>query len=195
MEPSPTAFAPRRFHSQADHDHRRGDRHASVSGGRSRPESSQVEHEHGGIDGHIKDAGHQREPCFLKAPEGPQGAAHPDVKTALGGHRGGQFAHHQPRGQAPDQGRDKENDDGELVAGILDQFLHPIGTAGDHEVSGRCQRQNSQLAARARSVFFISVKCNIASQRVCVQQRVAAGREFFSRADARCFFQRPQTRR
>ncbi len=139
-EPAPTAFAPSRFHARQTAIIAAAiamPRCPATPAGQSRPRYSD---EQRGIDGHIKDAGHQREPSFLKAPERPHGAAHPDVKTAFSRQCGGEFAHHQPRRQTPDQRSNKKNDDGELVARVLDQFFHAIRAAGNHEICGRRQR-------------------------------------------------------
>src|SRR5439155_10873238 len=53
------------------------------AGGERRAEFAEVENEDGGVDGHVEDTGGEREPAFLKSPERPQSASHPDVKTTL----------------------------------------------------------------------------------------------------------------
>ena len=73
------------------------------AGGERGAELAQVEHEDGGIKRHVEDAGGEREPALLIAPEGREAAAHPHVKAALGGDGRGQLADHQRGGQTPEK--------------------------------------------------------------------------------------------
>src|ERR1700733_12195637 len=50
------------------------------SGGERGAELAQIEDEDGRVKRHVEDAGREREPAFLVAPEWPEGTAHPDVK-------------------------------------------------------------------------------------------------------------------
>ncbi len=46
------------------------------------------------IERHLEDAAREREPRLLISPEAAHAAAHPDVKAALLGNRGGELADH-----------------------------------------------------------------------------------------------------
>ena len=54
-----------------------------MMGGKPGGERAEVEGEEGGVDGHVEDAGGEREPGFEVAPEGAEGALDPDIETAL----------------------------------------------------------------------------------------------------------------
>jgi len=55
-----------------DHDDRERPGVAAPACGSCRREFAEVENKNGRIDGHIEDAGGEREPAFLIAPEGPR---------------------------------------------------------------------------------------------------------------------------
>ena len=98
------AGAPRRFHAQQRTTTASDQSVGARAGGERGAEFAEVEHEDGGIERHVEDAGGEREPALLIAPEGPERAAHPDIKAAFGGDGGGEFADHQRGGQAPESG-------------------------------------------------------------------------------------------
>ncbi len=77
------------------------------AGGERGAEFAQVENEDGRIERHVEDAGGEREPALLVAPEGTEPAAHPDVEAAFGGDGGGELADHERGGQAPDERQDE----------------------------------------------------------------------------------------
>ena len=60
-------------------------------------EASDIIDEKSRVERHFEDAAREREPRFLIAPETAHAAAHPDVKAALFGDGGGEFADHQSR--------------------------------------------------------------------------------------------------
>ena len=115
------------------------------AGRERRAELAQIKHKDGRIDGHIEDAGREREPALLIAPEGPQRTAHPNVEAALGGNGGGKLSDHQCRGQAPEKGQQKQNADGHQEPRPTQNVLNSIRTAGHHEVGCGNQRQEAHL--------------------------------------------------
>ena len=106
----------------------------------------EIEHEGCGIDGHVEDAGGEGEPGFLESPEGAHRAAHPVVEASIAGHRGGEFAHHQGGGEAPEEREQEQEQEGAAVASFADDVLQTVGAAGDHEICGRNQRQQPHLS-------------------------------------------------
>ncbi len=84
---------------------------AAIAGGPGGREAAEVEDEDGGVDGHVEDAGGEREPGLLKAPEAAEGAAHPDVEAAFGRDGAGELADHERGGEAPDEGDDGEQEE------------------------------------------------------------------------------------
>ena len=119
---------------------------APPAGGERGVELAQVEDEDGRVDGHVEDAGREREPALLVAPERAQRAPHPDVEAALGGNGAGQFADHERGGQAPQEGQHQQNEDGPGKAGAAENVLNAVGTARHHEVGGGDERQKAHLA-------------------------------------------------
>ncbi len=109
----------------------------------------EIEHERGGVDGHVEDGGRQRQPRFLKSPEGAEGAPHPGVESAFVGDGRGQLAEHQRGGKAPDERQEEENQQGELVAAETDHIFKVVRAARDHEVGGREQGNHAQFAHAA----------------------------------------------
>ena len=95
-------------------------------GGERGTEFAQVEDEDGGVERHVKDAGREREPAFLVAPERAESAANPDVEAAFGRNGGGELADHQRGGQAPNEGQDEQNDDGPAKARAAKDVLHAV---------------------------------------------------------------------
>src|SRR6266550_2350166 len=73
----------------------------AMSLGKPREQTIQIEDEQRGVDGHVEDRGHQREPGLLESPEVAHGAAHPGVITALEGQSARQLADHEGCRQAP----------------------------------------------------------------------------------------------
>ena len=130
-----------------DHDSQRPEITAPACGER-REEFAQVENEDGRIERHIEDAGGEREPALLIAPEGPEGAADPDVESALGGDGRSQLSDHESGGQAPNQRQDKQDKDGPAEARAAEDVLNAVRTAGDHEESGGDQRKQTHLLPR-----------------------------------------------
>ena len=124
---------------------------AKAAGGPCGSEAAKVEDEDGRIDGHVEDAGGDRQPTFLKAPEAAEGAANPDVEAAFGWDGAGQFADHERSGEAPDEGNDGEKDKRASVTCFADDVFEAIGAAGDHEVGGGEERDEAQLVAGRES--------------------------------------------
>src|ERR1700723_3812338 len=52
---------------------------------------AEIENEGDRVESHVKDAGGEREPGFLKSPEAAHGAAHPDVIAAFVGDGAGEL--------------------------------------------------------------------------------------------------------
>ena len=65
-------------------------------------DAGEVEDEGDGVDGHVKDAGREGEPCLLEAPEGAEGSADPDVVATFFGDGTGELADHEGGGERPD---------------------------------------------------------------------------------------------
>ncbi len=101
-----------------------------------REHAGQVGHEERGINRHVENGGDQREPGFLKSPEVAHGAAHPGVVAAFVGQRARKFTDHESRGQAPEQGREQQNQNGPSVAGAVHDVFGAIGSARHHEEGG-----------------------------------------------------------
>ena len=121
------------------------ERGAWASGERGR-DAGEVEDEDYGVDGHVEDAGCEREPGLLKSPEGAEGAAHPAVVASLLGQSGGELADHERGGQAPDQRDEEQQEEGASVAGVAQDVFQAVGAAGDHEVGGCDEREQTHLA-------------------------------------------------
>ena len=117
-------------------------------GGEGGAEFAEVEDEDGGVESHIEDAGREREPAFLVAPERPEAAAHPDVEAAFVGDGGGEFADHERGGQAPDERDDEQNNDGPAKARATEDVLHAVRAPRHHEKGGGDQGQKEQLIVR-----------------------------------------------
>ena len=140
-------MAPREVPERAAKDDGECPEDAAIAGGPGGREAGEVEDEDGGIDGHVEDAGGEREPGLLKAPEAAEGAAHPDVEAAFGRDGAGELADHERGGEAPDEGDDGEEEERARVAGLADDVFEAIGAAGDHEVGCGDQRQEPHLAS------------------------------------------------
>jgi len=139
----------------AQHDHGQGPRISVPSGGERGVELAQVAHKDGGIDRHVEDAGRKREPALLVAPERAHGAPHPGVEAAFGGDGAGQLANHQGRGQAPENRKGQEDDDGPGVASSAQDVLNAVGATRHHKVCGGDERQEAHLSRgglRAKSI-------------------------------------------
>ena len=121
---------------------------AVPAGGERGIELAEIENEDGRVDGHVEDAGREREPAFLISPERTEGAAHPDVEAAFGGNGAGQFADHERGGQGPKNRQDKQNDDGAGKSGSAEDVLNAVRPARHHEVGGGNERQQAHLAPR-----------------------------------------------
>ena len=106
---------------------------------------AEVEDEDGGVDGHVKDTGGEGEPGFLESPERPKGAMDPDVEAAFGGDGTGEFADHERGGETPEEGDDGEHEESAQVAGLADDVFEAVRAAGDHEVGGPDEREQSEL--------------------------------------------------
>jgi len=113
-----------------------------------RQEVAQVADEQRGIERHVEDAAHQRQPGFLKSPEAAHAALHPDIIAAVFGQCAGQFAHHQRGGKAPQRGREQQDENGAAVARHGNRIFQPERPAGNDEIGRRDQRQQRKLACR-----------------------------------------------
>src|SRR5262245_54502496 len=76
----------------------------------------QVENKKRRVDRHVENAGYQREPGFLKAPEISQTPPHPGVVPALLRQGARKFADHERGRQAPKQRKKEQNQDPAAVA-------------------------------------------------------------------------------
>ena len=120
----------------------------------------QVERDGGGVDGHVEDAGGEREPGDLEAPEAAEGAVGPDVEAAFVGDGGGELADHECGGQAPEDGDDGEEKERAAEAGHADDVFETVRAARDHEVDGRDERKETEAGgfglagAGDRSISF-----------------------------------------
>src|SRR5437763_17033711 len=90
-----------------------------MSLGKPREQTIQIKDEQSGVDRHVEDRGHQREPCFLKSPEVAPGAAHPGVIPALERQSAGQFANHKSSRQAPENGSEPKDEYRADVSGAV----------------------------------------------------------------------------
>ena len=109
-------------------------------------DAREIEDEDDRVDGHVEDAGGEREPRLLKSPEAAEGAADPAVVATFLGQRGGEFANHQRGGQAPDERDDEQQEQGAAVAGVAEDVLQTIRAAGDHEVGRSDERKQPHFA-------------------------------------------------
>jgi hypothetical protein len=114
-------------------------------GRRGGRDAGEIEDEDDGVDGHVEDAGGEREPCLLKAPEGAEGAADPDVVAAFRREGGGEFADHEGGGEAPDEGDAEEQEQGAAVARVAEDVFEAVRAAGDHEVGGADEREQTHF--------------------------------------------------
>ena len=106
----------------------------------------EVEHERGGVDGHVEDGSGEREPCLLKPPEGTDRASHPGVEATFGRNCRGELAEHEGGGQAPEKRQEQKEQKSAAVPGKADHVLKAVRTAGDHEVGSRKEREQAQFA-------------------------------------------------
>ena len=139
--------------------------------------AGQVGHEQRGINRHVENGRHQREPGFLKSPEVAHGAAHPGVVAAFVGQRAGEFADHKSRRQAPEQRGEKKNQDGAPVAGAVQNVFGAIGSARHHEERGRDQWPKRQAGeflgpigygGEGLRIFELLTRCASCCQFLCV---------------------------
>ncbi len=105
----------------------------------------EIKNEQRGVDGHIKDAGGERKPGFLKAPEIAEPAAHPGVIAAFLRKRAGKFADHESGRQAPKDGKKEQDQNSAAVAGAVNDLFRPVGAAGNHEKRSGNQRPKREL--------------------------------------------------
>ena len=81
---------------------------SAVACGPERFDAAEIGDEDDGVDGHVEDAGGEREPGFLESPEAAECATDPAVVATLFGQRGGEFADHERGGEAPDERHDEQ---------------------------------------------------------------------------------------
>ena len=62
---------------------------AAIPEGKAGRDAREIEDEDDGVDGHVENAGGEREPSLLKSPETAEGAADPAVVATLFGQGGG----------------------------------------------------------------------------------------------------------
>src|SRR2546427_5617900 len=115
-----------------------------MSLGKPREQTIQIKDEQSGVDRHIEDRGHQREPCFLKSPEVAHGAANPGVITALERQSARQLADHEGCRQAPENGSEQKDEDRAAVSGAVNDVFCAIGSARDHKECCGHQRPQSE---------------------------------------------------
>ncbi len=96
------------------------------------------------IDRHVEDAGGQREPRLLKAPEATERVRDPDVKAAFFRQCARELADHQRRGQTPKDGDDQEQQESAFVSSLADKIFQTIGTARDHEIGDGDERDETE---------------------------------------------------
>src|SRR6185312_8229002 len=90
----------------------------------------------------------------MKTPEWPHCSAHPDIEAAFLRQSCGEFTHHEPGRQRPNQRREAYREQSEFVARILDQLFQAERAAGNHEIRCRSQRKQAKLAA-GESLGFV----------------------------------------
>jgi hypothetical protein len=110
-------------------------------------DAGEVGDENGWVDSHVEDAGGERHPGLLEAPEATHGAANPDVVAALVGDGAGELADHERGGERPDKRDNRHHDKGTHVAGLADDVFEAVRSAGDHEVGRGHERQEAELVA------------------------------------------------
>ena len=152
--PADCACSPQVPHAAQDHKGHRPQSGAAAGGpcGKQPPE---IEDGQRGIDGHVEDAGSQREPRLLVTPEGAEGSPHPDIEAALGGDGAGQLADHEGRGQAPHERNDGEDQQRAQVPRAAERVLDAIGATGDHKEGRGDQREKAQPSAFVQRVRWI----------------------------------------
>ena len=131
---------------RAEQDDGKGAECPAIAGGEAGRGAAEVGDEDDRVDGHVEDAGGEREPRLLEAPEAAESAAYPAVVAALFRERGGQFADHECGGQAPDERDDEQQEQGAAVAGVADDVLQAVGAPGDHEVGRSDERKQPHFA-------------------------------------------------
>jgi len=129
----------------ANNDHSQGPEIITRSCGERGVEFAQVENEDRGVERHVKDAGREREPAFLVAPEGPEAASHPDIKSAFVRDGGGELADHERGGQAPHDGQNKQDHDRPAKTRAAENVLHAVRTTGHHEECRGNEGQKEQF--------------------------------------------------
>src|SRR5207253_4284590 len=122
----------------------------------SRMPVAQVLDEERRIDGDVDEAVEPRPPADLEAPERPEGARRPRHIASLVGHGGGQLRHGERDGQAPEQRREDEENEGEAGTERRHRVLDAIGPAAHIEEDDGGERQHAELAAEAHLTAAIS---------------------------------------
>src|SRR5450631_2439309 len=110
-----------------------------------RRDAGEISDKNDWVDGHVEDAGSEREPSLLKSPEAAQGATDPAVVAPLFGKSGGQFTDHERGGQTPDEWNDEQQEKCAAVAGVADNVFEAVGTSGDHEIRRSNKREQSHF--------------------------------------------------
>ena len=132
---------------QRAHDHHcQTDHHPTMSHGEPRHQSRQVRDKQRGINRHVEDARHQRQPRLLKSPQVPHRATNPCVVATLGGNCRRELADHERRRQTPDHRRQQQNEDSAQIAGTMHDVLSAIGATRNHEKRCGDQGPQSQLS-------------------------------------------------
>src|SRR5258708_2573055 len=116
-----------------------------MAGAKPRSHLLEIKNEQRGVDGHIKDAGGERKPGFLKAPEIAETAAYPSVIAAFLRKGAGKFADHESRRQAPKDGKKEQDQDSMAVAGAVNNLFRPVSAARNHEKGSGNQRPKREL--------------------------------------------------
>src|SRR5712692_7214711 len=120
-------------HGEANHD-------PAMFLGEPREHPTEIRHKYGRIYGHVENAGHEREPSFLKSPKISHGAPNPGVVTAFEGQSAGELANHKPSREAPEKRGQQQDKDGATVACAMNDVFRSIGSARHHEKSGGDER-------------------------------------------------------
>src|SRR5215469_1291652 len=105
----------------------------------------QIKYEERRINRHIKDAGGQRKPRFLESPEIAQAPAHPRVVTTFSGQSARKLADHERRRQAPENRKEKQDENATSVARARDDGFCSIGAPGHHEERRSNKRPERQF--------------------------------------------------
>ncbi len=117
----------------------------AMADGEPRHQAREVGDKERGINRHVKNAGDQRKPGFLKSPEISHRAADPRVVAAFGRQRAGKFADHERGRQAPQNRSEQQQQNAAPISRAMNNVFGAVGAAGHHEKCGSHQRPECEF--------------------------------------------------